>query len=119
MAAEQWRTPASGAQASAERPRQHVLEDPQVASRLQATAGQAAASAHIAVRIVDHASASSASVSNRVAAMCVAAGFRVRAELSWDQPMSACGYIAADAVVRLRDAALAELLYARASHGWQ
>ena len=61
----------------------------------------------MAVRIVDHASASSTSVSSRVAAICTSAGLHTRADLSCDQPMDACGYIAADAVVRLRDAALA------------
>ena len=62
----------------------------------------------MAVRIVDHASSSSTSVSSRVAAICTSAGLHARADLSCDQPTDACGYIAADAVVRLRDAALAE-----------
>ena len=44
--------------------------------------------------------------------MCRSAGFDARAELSCDQPTDACGYIAADAVVCLRDAALAE------AEGW-
>ena len=35
-------------------------------------------------------------------------GWRTNAELCDDQPMDACGYIAADAVVRLRDAALSQ-----------
>ena len=60
-------------------------------------------------RIVDHASDSASSVSSRVASICSKAGWRTRAELSCDQPMDACGYIAADAVVRLRDSALAEI----------
>ena len=64
------------------------------------------------VRIVDHASSSSTSVSSRVAAICRSVGFHTRAELSCDQPTDACGYIAADAVVCLRDAALAE------AEGW-
>ena len=44
--------------------------------------------------------------------LCEAAGFRTRADFACDQPVDACGYIAADAVVHLRDAALAE------SDGW-
>ena len=66
----------------------------------------------MAVRIVDHASSSSTSVSSRVLAICKSAGLHARADLSCDQPTDACGYIAADAVVRLRDAALAE------AEGW-
>ena len=60
------------------------------------------------VRIVDHASGSLMSVSNRTAALCRRVGWRTRADLACDQPVDACGYIAADAVVRLRDAALSE-----------
>ena len=59
-------------------------------------------------RVVDHASGSEASVSNRIADILCRAGWRTRADLACDQPVDACGYIAADAVVRLRDAALAE-----------
>ena len=47
-----------------------------------------------------------------MAAFCRSVGFHTRAELSCDQPTDACGYIAADAVVCLRDAALAE------AEGW-
>ena len=62
----------------------------------------------MAVRIVDHANSFPTSVSGRVAAICTSAGLHARADLSCDQPADACGYIAADAVVRLRDAAHAE-----------
>ena len=65
--------------------------------------------AHVMARIVDHASASSTSVSSRVAAMCTSAGWSTRADLRCDQATNACGYIAADAVVRLREASLAEI----------
>ena len=59
-------------------------------------------------RIVDHASGSEASVSNRIADILCRAGWRTRADLACNQPVDACGYIAANAIVRLRDAALAE-----------
>ena len=51
-------------------------------------------------------------ISHRVAAMCREANWQTCAELCNDQPLDACGYIAADAVCRLRSAALAEL------NGW-
>eukprot|EP00969_Alexandrium_andersonii_P034223 1496208-Alexandrium_andersonii.AAC.1 len=47
-------------------------------------------------------------MSNGVADLFRRAGWRTRVDLACDQPTDACGYIAADAVVRLRDAALAE-----------
>ena len=40
--------------------------------------------------------------------MCREAEWKTTAELCNDQPCDACGYIAADAVCRLREAALAE-----------
>ena len=62
----------------------------------------------MAIRIVDHGSSCSTPVSSREAAICRWVGLHTRADLSCDQPTDACGYIAADAVVCLRDAALAE-----------
>ena len=82
-----------------------VRDDDEISGELRSRAVEAGPAA---VRIVDHASACSTSVSSRVAAICTAAGLHVRADLSCDQPTDACGYIVADAVVRLRDAALAE-----------
>ena len=82
-----------------------TFSDDEISRKLRSRAVKAGPAA---VRIVDHASACSTSVSNRVAAICTSAGLHVRADLSCDQPTDACGYIAADAVVRLRDAALAE-----------
>ena len=66
----------------------------------------------ILVRIVDHACHSEQCVSHRVVAMCREAKWKISKELCNDQPLDACGYIAADAVCRLREAALAEL------NGW-
>ena len=66
----------------------------------------------ILARIVDHACHSENCISHRVAAMCREANWQTCAELYNDQPLDACGYIAADAVCRLRSAALAEL------NGW-
>ena len=56
----------------------------------------------MAVRVVDHASASSTS------AMFGLAGLHKRANLIYNKPTNARGYIAADAVARKRGAALAE-----------
>ena len=47
-------------------------------------------------------------MSSRVAKILRAAGWTTRADLTCDQVADACGFIAADAAVRLRDAALAE-----------
>ena len=66
----------------------------------------------ILVRIVDHACHSQQCVSHRVATMCREAKFKISTDLFDDQPLDACGYIAADAVCRLREAALAE------ANGW-
>ena len=66
----------------------------------------------ILARIVDHACHSENCISHRVAAMCREANWQTCAELYNNQPLDACGYIAADAVCRLRSAALAEL------NGW-
>ena len=97
--------------ASAAEHRQPMLRDGEEISRhfrmLLVNAGP------VSVRIVDHASASSESVSDRVARICRSAGLLVFAELSCDQAMDACGYIAADAVVELRNAALAK------PNGWE
>ena len=65
--------------------------------------------AEILVRIVDHACHSEQCVSHRVVAMCREAKWKISKELCNDQPLDACGYIAADAVCRLREAALAEV----------
>ena len=66
----------------------------------------------ILVRVVDHACSSEQCVSHRIAAMCREASWKISKELCNDQPLDACGYIAADAVCRLREAALAE------ANGW-
>ena len=62
----------------------------------------------ILVRVVDHACSSEQCVSHRIAAMCREASWKISKDLCNDQPLDACGYIAADAVCRLREAALAE-----------
>jgi len=82
-----------------------VLDDAAVARRLCGELRQN----NLGVRIVDHASSSLSSASSRTAALCRSAGARMRADLRCDEPTDACGYIAADAVVRLRDDALAEI----------
>ena len=66
----------------------------------------------IFVRVIDHACHSEQCVSHRVVAMCREAKWKISRELCNDQPFDACGYIAADAVCRLREAALAE------ANGW-
>jgi len=66
----------------------------------------------ILVRVVDHACRSEQCVSHRVVAMCQEAKWKISKELCNDQPLNACGYIAADVVCRLREAALAE------ANGW-
>ena len=63
---------------------------------------------HIMARVVDHACGSQDCISQRIVAMCREAKWQTLADLSSDQPLDACGYIAADAVCRLRDIALAE-----------
>ena len=98
-------TAASAAAPAAEQRWPTFSEDGEISRKLRSRAVKAGPAA---VRIVDHASACSASVSSRVASICTSAGLHVRADLSCDQPTDDCGYIAADAVVRLRDAALAE-----------
>ena len=62
----------------------------------------------ILVRIVDHACHSQHCISHRVAVMCQQAAWKTSQDLCDDQPLDACGYIAADAVCRLREAALAK-----------
>jgi hypothetical protein len=62
----------------------------------------------IIARVVDHACHSQTCISNRVATMCREANWKTSADLDSDQPLDACGYIAADAVCRLRESALAE-----------
>jgi len=66
----------------------------------------------ILVRVVDHACHSEQCVSHRVVDMCREAQWKISEELCNDQSFDACGYIAADAVCRLREAALAE------ANGW-
>ena len=66
----------------------------------------------ILARGVDHACHSQQCISHRVATMCGEAKWKISTDLCNDQPLDACGYIAADAVGRLRDAALAE------ANGW-
>ena len=66
----------------------------------------------ILVRVVDHACSSEQCVSHRIAAMFREASWKISEDLFNDQPLDACGYIAADAVCRLREAALAE------ANGW-
>ena len=62
----------------------------------------------IMARIVDHACHSQNCISYRVAAMCREARWHTFTVLCNDQPLDACGYIAADAVCHLREAALGE-----------
>ena len=62
----------------------------------------------ILARVVDHACSSQQCISHRVATMCGEAKWKISTDLCNDQPLDACGYIAADAVCRLREAALAE-----------
>ena len=64
--------------------------------------------ASILMRIIDHACTSEQCISHRVLAMLRGAPWKIVADLHNDQPIDACGYIAADAVCRLRDAALSE-----------
>jgi len=62
----------------------------------------------IFIRVIDHACSSEHCMSYRVVAMLRLAHWKISADLCNDQPLDACGYIAADAVCRLRDAALSE-----------
>ena len=100
---------ASAAAPAAEQRWPTFSDDGEMSRKLRSRAVKAGPAA---VRIVDHATTCSTSVSSRVAAICTSVGLHVRADLSCDQPTDACGYIAADAVVPLRDAALAE------TQGW-
>ena len=59
-------------------------------------------------RVIDHACSSEHCMSSRLVAMLREAEWNISADLYNDQPLDACGYIAADAVCRLRDAALSE-----------
>ena len=81
--------------------------DASVAETLRSLAGSVFQS-EILARIVDHACSSEHAISSKMAAMCSRANWITSTELCNDQPMDACGYIAADVVCRLRDAALAE-----------
>ena len=58
--------------------------------------------------IVDHDCHSQDCISHRVAAMCREANWQTSTDMCNDQPLDVCGYIAADTVCRLREAALAE-----------
>ena len=60
----------------------------------------------ILTRVIDHACSSEHCMSYRLVAMLRLARWKISADLCNDQPLDACGYIAADAVCRLRDAAL-------------
>ena len=60
----------------------------------------------VLVRVVDHACSSQECISAKLVEMCRASGLGTTATLSCGQPTDACGYIAADVVVRLRDCAL-------------
>ena len=60
----------------------------------------------VLVRVVDHACSSQECISAKLVDMCRTRGLCITATLSCDQPTDACGYIAADVVVRLRDCAL-------------
>jgi len=62
----------------------------------------------IMARVVDHACHSETCISHRIAAMCREASWKTSVDLRNDQPTNACGYIAADAVCRLRETALAD-----------
>jgi len=62
----------------------------------------------IIARVVDHGCLSQTCASHRVVTMCQEANWKTSADLDSDQPLDACGYIAADVVWRLREQALAE-----------
>ncbi len=64
--------------------------------------------APILTRVIDHACSSEQCISHRVVAMLRQAQWKLTADLHNDQPLDACGYIAADAVCCLREKALAE-----------
>ena len=59
-------------------------------------------------RVIDHACSSEHCMSSRLVAMLRQAEWNISTDLCNDQPLDACGYIAADAVCRLRNAALSE-----------
>ena len=61
----------------------------------------------IHVRVIDHACASPNSISKQIVDMFRSEKIHVVADLSDAQPVDSCGYIAADAITRLREAALA------------
>ena len=60
----------------------------------------------ILIRVIDHACSSEHCMSSRVVALLRRAHWKTSADLYNDQPLDACGYVAADVVCRLRDAAL-------------
>ena len=62
----------------------------------------------ILTRVIDHACSSEHCMSYRLVAMLRLAHWNISADLCNDQPLDACGYIAADAVCCLCDAALSE-----------
>ena len=64
--------------------------------------------APILIRVIDHACSSEHCMSYRLVAMLRLAHWNISADLCNDQPLDACGYIAADAVCRLREAALSD-----------
>ena len=73
---------------------------------------QSTSNSRIIARNVDHACATVNAVSAKLTDMCTRADWSTTSELCNDQPVDACGYIAADAVCQLREAALAE------TNGW-
>ena len=74
----------------------------------------AAASPNVrfSARLVDHASSGPHCISGQIALMLQTAGVHTIAEFSNTQVVDACAYIAADAIARLREAALAQ------ENGW-
>ena len=75
---------------------------------LQATRAEIITSSNIIARIIDHACFSAESISSRIAEMFRHARVTIKCDLSEAQAVDACGYIAADATYRLREAALAQ-----------
>ena len=62
----------------------------------------------ILTRVIDHACSSDHCMSHRLVAMLRLTHWKISANLCNNQPLDACGYIAADAVCCLRGAALSE-----------
>ena len=94
------------------RGRQHLIAlEFEIDASIDATLlllAQCTSNARIIARIVDHARATVDAVSAKLADMCARAEWSTTSELCSDQPVDACGYIAADDVCQLREAPLAE-----------